>query len=274
MKTVIYYFTGTGNSLAAARKIAGALGETELVPIASLANTPGPIGPDAGRIGIVCPVYDCGLPVMVADFAERLDLSRAKYTFAVVTMGGIGVSALNQLDKIFNRRQNRRLDAGFAVRMPGNFPPLMRSVPAGKCGKILGRADRRLDEIAEAIRGGRPVSPGFAPLSGLVNALSYGSLAKSARDAGERFSVSDACTGCGTCVKVCPAGNLTLVDGRPAWGRKCEICCACLHFCPTEAIQLNAMFGTEGRGRYRHPDLTVADMEAQRGDGAARENRS
>ena len=274
MKTVIYYFTGTGNSLAAARKIAGALGETELVPIASLANTPGPITPDAGRIGIVCPVYDCGLPVMVADFAERLDLSRAKYTFAVVTMGGIGVSALNQLDKIFNRRQNRRLDAGFAVRMPGNFPPLMRSVPAGKCGKILGRADRRLDEIAEAIRGGRPVSPGFAPLSGLVNALSYGSLAKSARDAGELFSVSDACTGCGTCVKVCPAGNLTLVDGRPAWGRKCEICCACLHFCPTEAIQLNAMFGTEGRGRYRHPDLTVADMEAQRGDGAARENRS
>ena len=45
MKTVIYYFTGTGNSLAAARKIAGALGETELVPIASLADTPGAVTP-------------------------------------------------------------------------------------------------------------------------------------------------------------------------------------------------------------------------------------
>jgi len=265
MKTTIYYFTGTGNSLAAARRIAGALGETELVPIASLSNTPGIISPAADRVGIVCPVYDCGVPFMVARFAERLDLSRVGYTFAVVTMGGIGVSALHQLDGIVRERRGRGLDAAFAVSMPGNFPPLMRSVPAEKCGKTLGRADKRLGEIAEAIGSGRSVAPGFAPLSGLVNALSYGSLAKSAHDAGELFSVSDACTGCGTCAKVCPAGNLILVDGRPAWGRKCEICCACLHFCPTEAIQLHVMLGTEGRGRYRHPDLTVADMEAQRG---------
>jgi len=272
MKTVIYYFTGTGNSLAAARKIAGALGETELVPIASLADTPGAVTPAADRVGIVCPVYDCGVPVMVARFAERLDLAQVGYTFAVVTMGGMGVSALHQLDRILRERQGRGLDAAFAVSMPGNFPPLMRSVAGERCGKTLGRADKRLGEIAEAIGNSRSVSPGFAPISGLVKALSYGSLAKSAHNAGERFSVSDACTGCGTCVRVCPAGNLTLVDGRPAWGRKCEFCCACLHFCPTETIQLHVMLGTEGRGRYWHPDLTVGDMEAQR--GAAGENRS
>ncbi|WP_324303303.1 hypothetical protein [Methanoculleus sp.] len=42
MRIVIYYFTGTGNSLAAAKKIAAVLGGCEIVPIASLANTPGP----------------------------------------------------------------------------------------------------------------------------------------------------------------------------------------------------------------------------------------
>ena len=38
MKTTIYYFSGTGNSLSAARKIAALLGDTDLTPIASLMN--------------------------------------------------------------------------------------------------------------------------------------------------------------------------------------------------------------------------------------------
>lgn len=264
MKTVVYYFTGTGNSLAAAKRIARALGETEVVGIASLSNSADVIVPEADRVGIVCPVYDCGVPVMVAGFAGRLDLSRAGYTFAVVTMGGMGVSALRQLDGILRERRGRGLDAAFAVRMPGNFPPLSRPPADRKRDAILAAADERLREIAAAIESGRAVRPGFAPVSGLVKALSYGSLAKSAHGAGEAFSVSGACTGCATCAEVCPAGNITLAGDRPAWGRQCELCCACLHFCPVEAIQLHVMRGTEGRGRYRHPDLTVADMEAQR----------
>ena len=83
MKTIIYYFTGTGNSLAAAKKIAAALGSTELVPVASLKNIPGRIIPAADRVGIVSPVYDAGVPRIIAEFAERLSLSRAGYTFAI-----------------------------------------------------------------------------------------------------------------------------------------------------------------------------------------------
>ncbi len=155
---------------------------------------------------------------MVAEFAERLDLSRANYTFAVVTMGGMGVSALHQLNDIVRERRGRGLDAAFAVRMPGNFPPLYRPPAGEKRDAVLLAADERLAEIAEAIGSGRLVSPGFAPISRLVNALSYGSLAKSAHDAAEAFSVSAACTGCGTCAKVCPAGNLTLAIWRDSAG--------------------------------------------------------
>ncbi|WP_367652332.1 EFR1 family ferrodoxin [Methanoculleus frigidifontis] len=267
MKTAIYYFTGTGNSLAAAQRIAADLGDAVLIPIASLQSTSGEITPQADRVGIVCPVYDCGVPVMVAEFAARLDLSRAAYTFAIVTMGGMGVSALHQLNGIFRERQGRGLDAGFAVRMPGNFPPLYRPPAGKKCDRTLAAADERLGAIAEAIGCGRAVPPRFAPFSTLAKAISYGSFAKSVHEADKDFSVSDACTGCGTCARVCPAGNITLERGRPAWNHRCELCCACLHFCPVEAIQLHVMRGTEGRGRYRHPDLTVADMRVQREGG-------
>jgi hypothetical protein len=152
MKTTIYYFTGTGNSLAAARKIAAALKDCRLVPIASLAQTPGRIVTDADRVGIMCPVYDAGLPVIVREFAERLDIGAVPYSFGIVTMGGMGVSALHQLNGIFLQGCRKKLDAAFAVRMPGNFPPLAVPPSGDKKDEILRKADADLAAIAVAIQ--------------------------------------------------------------------------------------------------------------------------
>lgn len=266
MKTVIYYFTGTGNSLAAAKKIAALLGDCELVPIASLLNTPGQISPTADRVGIVCPVYDVGLPLIVADFAGRLDLSRSGYTFAVVTLGRIGISALYLLNGIFTKTQGRKLDAAFAVPMPGNFPPVGRIASPEKQDLILASATIRLEEIVRLIDAGIIVPPGLSPASALMKFITYGSFSKNGHTLDREFSVSDSCTSCGTCVKICPVKNILLVKDRPSWLHHCELCCACLHFCPVEAIDLNMLQGTKGRGRYRHPDLKFGDMEAQRGN--------
>lgn len=67
---------------------------------------------------------------------------------------------------------------------------------------------------------------------------------------------------------VCPAGNIDMVDGRPVWNHRCELCCRCIHLCPAGAIQAGSR--TEGRQRYRHPDVTVADMERQAGRNRTR----
>lgn len=43
----------------------------------------------------------------------------------------------------------------------------------------------------------------------------------------------DACTGCGLCVKNCPAGALTMVDGRPSRNMDiCTHCLKCVRVCP------------------------------------------
>ena len=73
------------------------MSDCELVSIASLRNTPGDIVPPGGRVGIVCPVYDAGLPVIVAAFAHRLSLAGTRDVFGIVTLGGAGgTSALRQ----------------------------------------------------------------------------------------------------------------------------------------------------------------------------------
>ena len=265
MKTVIYYFTGTGNSLAAAKKIAASLGDCELVPIAPLADTTGDIVPSAGRVGIVCPVYDAGLPVIVAEFAGRLSLVGTRYVFAIVTLGGTGVSALHQFNRIIQKKNNRTTDAAFAVKMPGNFPPVHRPPEGKERDEILASADTHLKEIAARIKKGEQVPPGFSPLSSLMHLATYRFFAGAVHAGDVDFSVSDACTSCGTCATVCPVKNIRIGQGRPAWQHHCEFCCACLHFCPVEAIDLHSMRGTKGRGRYRHPALKVEDMKVQNG---------
>ncbi|HSA37622.1 MAG TPA: EFR1 family ferrodoxin, partial [Methanoregula sp.] len=107
--------------------------------------------------------------------------------------------------------------------------------------------------------------PGISPVSSLMRCLLYPPFFKNVHTMDNSFAVEDTCTACGTCVEVCPVGNITMEKERPAWHHTCELCCACLHFCPVQAIQLNTMQGTKGRGRYRHPDLKVEDMKAQRG---------
>jgi ferredoxin/flavodoxin len=265
VKTVIYYFSGTGNSLAVAKKIAAALGDTELVPIASPGDVPKEIAPEADRTGIICPVYFSGLPLMVASFAARLSLRKAGYVFAVVTYGGSGATAtLRQLDGILRKHASRELEAGFSVKMPGNYI-LMYESPAGEKRKqILDAADAEIARIAEAVRICRIVELPNSFFGQLLHLIAYGWFASHVREKDRGFTVSASCTACGTCVAVCPAKNIRLVNNKPVWQHHCELCCSCIHTCPVKAIQAGTR--TEKWGRYRNPEITVAELKTRKDD--------
>jgi ferredoxin len=264
MKTILYYFTGTGNSLSVAGVLCRELGDCEPVAIAPVRDPAGTISPEADRVGIVTPVYFFGLPSLVAVFAGRLDLSRARYVFAVATMGGSGGSAaLRQLDGILRRGPGGKgLDAGFTVRMPGNYI-LMYEPPQGtKQEEILRDADRRVAEIAGLVNRGHRARLAWSPLASLVHSVMYPRFIAGVHDADRKFTVDDRCTSCGICAAVCPAGNIELGDGRPAWIHRCEQCMACIHLCPTGAIQAGPKTGT--RARYRNPTVQVEALRRQR----------
>ena len=271
MKTVVYYFTGTGNSLAVAEGLSGALGDCELVPIASARETSGTVKPGADRVGIACPVYFFGLPALVADFAARLDPTGVPYIFAVVTMGGSGGSAaLRQLDGILRRRGGgRELDAGFMVKMPGNYILMYESPMGGRQEQILAEADRQVKEIAGKVGRGHHEKLPWSAVASLVHHVMYPRFIAGVHEADRRFTVDERCTSCGVCAEVCPVGNIRLEAGRPAWQHRCEQCLACIHLCPTQAIQAGPE--TEKRKRYRHPGVKVASLGQGRTRGGGEE---
>ncbi|NMB78224.1 MAG: 4Fe-4S ferredoxin [Methanomicrobiales archaeon] len=264
MKTIIYYFTGTGNSLAAAKKIAQALGDCELVSIASQKSDLRDIVPHAERVGIIAPVYDFGLPSIVAEFAGRLDLSKTSYSFCVLTMGGIGASALRQMNDIVTKKNGRPLDAAWVVKMVGNFVPLYAPKEGKTRDDLLAAADAQVTAIAGMIKDGRTVRPGISPLSSLLKMVMYNGFIWQVHTSDKEFVADGNCTHCGTCSRVCPVKNIVMVNEMPEWQHRCELCMACLNLCPAQAIQWGQK--TKTRGRYRHPDITIHDMKVQRGE--------
>lgn len=265
MKTLVYYFTGTGNSLAVANGLCSQLGDCELAPIASALRTPGPIAPDADRVGIVSPLYFYGLPSLVAEFSRCLDLARVPYVFAVITMGGAGgAAALRQLEKILNEGPGRRgLDSGFSVRMPGNYIMMYGAPEKNAMEKILADAERQITKIAGKVNEGVREKPSWSPFAYFVHSLMYPRFLARVHDADRKFTVDNRCTSCGMCAEVCPVDNIQLVEGRPAWHHRCEQCMACIQLCPTKAIQAGKK--TERRERYRHPKVEIRMLKKKGG---------
>ncbi len=261
MKTVIYYFTGTGNSLAAAQRIAARLGDTALIGIPALRDTAQVIPPPAHRIGVVCPVHGFAVPGIVAEFIERLDLESVEYAFLILTYAGMTGAALSSARRVF-RQAGKDLDFGAAVRMPSNDIALSDVQPANKQGKILAAAEARLEKIAQEIAAGATRRSRATPIGWALTATVGLLLARHRHTMDRKLAVNNACDGCGICAQVCPADNITIADGRPRWHHRCEICLACVNYCPQRAIQYGNR--TARRGRYHHPEITAVDLAAQK----------
>lgn len=270
MNTILYYFSGTGNSLVIARDLAAALGNTTLTAIPRALQEPGAGVPadavvtagavvTADAVGIVFPVYAWGPPRIVTDFINSRKWNNVPYLFAVCTCGGFPGGTLTLVERAL-RAHGGNLSAGFSIVMPGNYTPMYGAIAEAKQQKLFERARLRVAKIAELIKARRhqPVEKNFF----LVNWLMTGFLHKFGmphfKEADVKFLATDACTQCGLCVKVCPRGNIGLKDGQPQWHGNCEQCMACLQWCPAQAIEFGQT--TKNRKRYHHPAVKAKDL--------------
>lgn len=254
MKTVIFWFSGTGNSLAVAKELANQCGDTELVPVFQCLEKP---LPPAERIGLVFPVYSFGPPAIVARFVEKLNAAPDSYIFAVVTYGGNPGGTLSILRRMLQKR-GLDLSAGWGVKMPENYPPLGGAPSPEKQQMINAAAAEKIAQIAAELRQSpRGKFETSSAIWRLLSRIGYPLFRKFLPRADRFFRTDGNCNGCGVCVKVCPVKNVEMTNGKPQWAGHCEQCFACFHWCPQKAIQ----YGHSSRQiRYHHPQAALADF--------------
>jgi ferredoxin len=261
MSIKIFYFSGTGNSLSVARSIAGGLEDAELVSIPKTMD--GDIDTTAETVGFVFPVYGWGMPRIVEGFVDRLDLSRVKYIYAVVTCAGTQGGTLLQLKKMLQEKKND-LHAGFAVKEQSHSP--MKQVLIEKFVIWLNRNNRplsiegRLPEILTVIRQRKRHEPeiGSSLSAWLGTTVLHESVLQEFQKYSKDFFADEKCNHCGTCEKVCPRKNIHKEKDSIVWHDNCELCFACLNWCPQKAIRMKGELLPPRRSH--HPDITISNI--------------
>lgn len=261
-KRLVFYFTGTGNSLYVARELGG---ENVISIPQALKN--GELEYEADEIGVVYPVYGHMPPNIVKDFLKAARL-KADYFFAVLTYGNNRGASPEVWDEFatscgykFNYITTvlmvdnwlHSFDMNEQIKIDKKIPEQLERIKSDLAAHVGG-----MDEITDQ---DRQFTAGFLQWTGMnkEDGFKY--------EASERFHIDpDKCIECSTCTGVCPRGNYEYGSQGLTVSGQCDYCLACIHACPQKAISFKPsdqwLLGPERNpdARYRNPNVSLNDI--------------
>lgn len=238
---MIFYFTGTGNSLYAAKKIGDELGE-DLIDIPAAMKEKSFIYKLSSneKIGFVFPVYFYGVPSIVVDFVAELKIKQnleaglKPYVFGVMTCGG-GIGGTPRMLEELLEKQGLPLTAAFELKMASNYIMMYQPTGPDLQKRILNSTDEKLADIIAAISKNRQ-DDGSKRKKSFLTRVAYPLYVHGRKT--RLFYADEKCNDCGKCEKICPVSAIEMANNKPVWtAKQCTHCSACINRCPQEAIQ-------------------------------------
>jgi ferredoxin len=256
--TKIFYFSGTGNSLWSAKKIAHNISGADPGEKCGLYN----IGVEARRsekiitadaVIFVFPSFAYGMPHVVRKFIKSA-VFKTPYFAAFVTFGSSPGGTLGSVRRIIKKKEINKM---FFGRIPAveNYLAIFGTPKDGIIKQRCQMQEKATDAAARSVieREENKVSE-FYPFSFFVYCL----FTLGIKIFYNFFRVSGKCTGCASCEKICPVSAIVMKDGKPRFSPKCGHCQGCVNLCPSRAIQFaRVRFGTKG---YIHPEIDIKEM--------------
>lgn len=244
---MIIYFSGTGNSRFAAEFLAKELNDETMDAGAMIkAGEKGRFHSEKPYI-FVAPTYCWRMPKVFENFLLESSFSGSKASYFVLTCGMSIGAAGKYLEQICEKK-DLDYQGTLPLVMPENYIAMFQAPGKAEAKKIVEKAKTVLEDIADQIRQGssfrmKRVNPVYNLISGPINEGFNRYFLRS-----NAFYVTQACIGCSKCVNACVLNNISMVDGKPSWGKDCTQCMACICGCPTEAIE----YGKKSVGKVRY----------------------
>jgi ferredoxin len=252
----LFYFTGTGNALAATHWIAQTFSEKN-IPVKIYKITPSFLFNELELnentlIGFCYPTHGFNAPPIVIDFVLRFPKLKNS-VFILNTRAGMkiskiftpGMSGLAQLlPALILRFKGFKIIGLQPMDLPSNWISIHPGLRQKVVDSIFQRCERITKKFAGKIISGKKVFKGLIslPVDLLISPISVGYYFYGRFALAKTFVADFNCNNCGKCLKECPVQAIQKKNNRMFWTRKCESCMHCMNVCPQKAIQTPHLF--------------------------------
>lgn len=248
---MVFYFTATGNSLYAAKKL-----DENPISIPQILKQTNLIFTD-DAIGIVFPIYAGRAPKIVLDFLKRSKFN-TDYFHLIGTYGNCD-SAICETVPAECKKLGIKIAYMNTVSMVDNYLPVFDMVQEKKADK---GTEKKIDEIMADVSSRKKGIPVVDPKGRRLakQVWTMEKLRLMINDGSQLKIKTKRCTGCGICKSVCPIDNIVIGSGIAVRkNAKCEYCLACAHNCPNKAITIKR--GEKNpNARYRNENITLEEI--------------
>ena len=247
---MVFYFTGTGNSLYIAKQI-----EREPISIPQIMQREC-LEFTAERIGIVAPVYGHEVLTMVKEFLRK-SVFYTNYFYMILTYGNRHGGAAELAKKLCD-------ECGVSVNyinvilMADNWLP---GFDMDEQKKIDKKVEENMDKILFDLAKRKNMISEVTDIDRAAHQQFLDRMSQMPADVWQHLlRVTENCVGCGTCEKVCPSSSIHVVDGKAVHiPGNCQTCLACAHACPQKAIQLTIPEANPD-ARYRNEHISLHEI--------------
>ncbi|WP_413854414.1 EFR1 family ferrodoxin [Candidatus Ruminimicrobium bovinum] len=245
MAVSIYVFSGTGNTLMVANKIAEVFNKNSCIASVDKMEHVQPRDIKLGTtVGIGFTTAFWNTYPFVRNWIDNLPDGNKTKVFLFTTMGDSSCGMIAHIAKILENKNYKVIGAkGFI--MPNNFL-LVRSDKANK--KRIEKTFVKVEEYVKGIinsKGYVRKNNFFSSVSFFISSFITTKLwnTKLAKKIMKFKTDKTKCNACGMCAEICPLGNINIKE-FPEFGNKCIFCLRCVSYCPQQAMSNKILLRT------------------------------